>query len=338
MPEEHFIVIGNGPAGNQAAHTLSEEAPEARITLISRDHGSCYRPHLLPHFISRKMQEEAVYACPIDSYKPKGIKLRTGQQVISVNLKKREIVLEHKEVLTFTGLIIAVGGRPRIPENLLVFQDLMLILKTLEDAKVWADRLSRVDNVLIMGGDLTSFAVTKALLHLDKKIYFMINKDAFWPLRCNQTLLDEAANKLAQKGVEVLTGRHLKSIAHLSEHTYKVQIDDHNIQVGLIGAFFGLVPDIQFLVGSGLRIDRGVLVDEHLNSGFEYIYATGDCAQIYHPEIHDYWISIGHDNAVNLGRIAALNLVGGKVQAEVAKESIFDVQGIKVNTSWWTEF
>ena len=338
MPEEHFVVIGNGPAGNQAAHTLGEEAPEARITLISRDHGSCYKPHLLPLFISRGMQEEALYACPIDSYKPKGIKLRTGQPVVSVNLDKREIILKHKEVITFTGLIIAVGGKPRIPEKLLVFQDLMLTLKTLEDAKVWVERLSRVDNVLIMGGDLTSLAVIRALLHLDKKVYFVLNEDAFWPLRGNQAMFDEVARKLAQRGVEVLTGRHLKSIARLSEYAYRVQIDDHDIQVGLIGAFFGLVPEIEFIVGSGLRIDRGILVDEYLNTGFEYVYATGDCAQIYHPEIRDYWVSIGHDNAVNLGRIAALNLLGGKVPAEVEKESIFDVQGIKANTSWWTEF
>jgi NADPH-dependent 2,4-dienoyl-CoA reductase/sulfur reductase-like enzyme len=117
-----------------------------------------------------------------------------------------------------------------------------------------------------------------------------------------------------------------------------VHIDDQDINVGLIGAFFGLVPDIKFMVGSGLRIDRGILTDEYLNTGFEYVYATGDCAQIYHPEIRDYWVSIGHDNAVNLGRIAALNLVGGKVPAEVKKESIYDVQGVKVNTSWWTEF
>ena len=106
----------------------------------------------------------------------------------------------------------------------------------------------------------------------------------------------------------------------------------------MIGAFFGLVPDIRFLAGCGLRIDRGILVDEYLNAGFEGIYATGDCAQVYHPELGDYWVSIGHDNAVNLGRLAAMNLVGGKIPAEVGKERLFDIQGIKVNTSWWTDF
>ena len=338
MSSEHFCIIGNGPAGNQAAQTLREKVPDARITLISRDRESCYRPNLLPDFIAGKVPEKALYVSSLDSYRDKGIKLRCGQKVVEVNLKKKELILDHKEVVRFSGLIIAVGGKPRIPENLSVFQDLIFTLKTLEDAKVWNDRLSHVDSILIMGGDLTSLAVTKALLHLDKRIYFMFNEDAFWPVRCNKALFEEASHKLTRKGVRVLSNHKLKSIAHISDHGYQIQVDDQKIQAGMIGAFFGLVPDIRFLAGSGLRIDRGVLVDEYLYAGFEGVYATGDCAQIYHPEIRDYWVSIGHDNAVAFGRIAALNLAGGKVPADVEAESIFDVRGIKVNTSWWTEF
>jgi nitrite reductase (NADH) large subunit len=52
MSDEHFIVIGNGPAGHHAAVTLRLEAPGARITLISKEPHGCYRPHLLPKWIS----------------------------------------------------------------------------------------------------------------------------------------------------------------------------------------------------------------------------------------------------------------------------------------------
>jgi NAD(P)H-nitrite reductase large subunit len=338
MAEEHFVVVGNGPAGHQAAMTLKEKAPPAHISVISRNRESCYRPHLLPDFIAGKIPEAALYVCPMDSYKETGVKLRTGQKVVGLDLKKHSVVLDHKEIVRYTGLIIAAGGKPRIPEPLLIFRDLMLTLKTLEDAKVWREKLSQADSVLIMGGDLTSFAVTKSLLELNKKVYFMLDKEAFWPLRCDRAMLEEAGHRLSQRGVKVLLDRRVKSIARVSNQACEVQLNGDTVRAGLIGAFFGLVPDIRFLVGSGLRIDRGILVDEYLNAGFESVYATGDCAQIYHPEIRDYWVSIGHDNAVNLGRAAALNLLGGKVRADVAKESIFEVQGIRVNTSWWMEF
>lgn len=338
MSEEHFVVIGNGPAGNQASLTLRERAPEARITLITKSREPSYWRRLLPDFIAGKIEEEALYVSSFNSYKSMGIKLRSGQEVVGLDLESRVLILDHKEVIPFTGLIVAVGGRPRIPEPLDVFRDLMFTLKTIEDAKVWIEHLSLVESVLMIGGDLTSLAFTKALLHLHKEVFFMLDQNAFWPLRPNDVLFDEVDQRLTEKGIQVLKCRKLMSVARISDHLYRVQTDDEQIEVGMIGAFFGLVPDIRFLARSGLTIDRGILVDEYLNTGFEGIYATGDCAQIYHPGIRDYWVSIGHDNAVALGRIAAMNLVGERRKAEVDKESINEVQGIKVNTSWWAEF
>jgi len=338
MTEERFVVVGNGPAGHQAAMTLKERVPDADVTVISRHRGSAYRPHLLPDFVAGKIPEADLYVCPTDSYKEKDVRLRTGQKVVSLDLKERSVALDHKEIVRFTGLIIAAGGKPRIPETLFIFRELMLTLKTLEDAKLWREKLSRCDSVLMMGGDLTSFAVTNALLQLNKKVYFMLDKEAFWPLRCDKATLEEAGHRLFRRGVEVLMERRVKSMARVSSRECEVQLNGDRVRAGIIGAFFGLVPDVRFLVGSGLRIDRGILVDEYLNAGSAGVFATGDCAQIYHPEIRDYWVSIGHDNAVNLGRTSALNLLGECVKVEAARESIFEVQGIRINTSWWMEF
>jgi NADPH-dependent 2,4-dienoyl-CoA reductase/sulfur reductase-like enzyme len=214
----------------------------------------------------------------------------------------------------------------------------MMSLKTLEDAKAWITNLPRADSVLLIGGDLTSLALTKALLHLKKRVYFLINDDAFWPLRCTEELIREVTRKLEGKGVEVLRRGKITRMARVSAQAYRVVVAGQEIEVGLVGAFFGLVPDIRFLARSGLNMDRGILVDEYLNTGFEGVYATGDCAQIYHPELRDYWVSIGHDNARALGRTAALNLLGAKEQAARNVRSIYDLQDVKVNTSWWAEF
>ncbi len=338
MGHEHFVIVGNGPAGNQAARTLREQTPEARITVISRDRASAYRPHLLPRLISGSMDEPDLYQCPIASYKEVGIKLRCGQEVVDLNPGKRELTLDHKEIIPFDGLIIAVGGTPRIPETLTAFKDLMLTLKTLEDAQTWIEELPRVDSVLMLGGDLTSLSMTRSLIDLDKKVYFLLNEGAFWPLRSDEALFSEVSQRLTQKGVEVLERHNLGDMIREGDHTIRVQIDEREIRVGLIGAFFGLVPDIRFLSRSGLGIDRGILVDQTLGTDYSGIYATGDCAQIYHPEIRDYWVSIGHDNAVALGRLAALNLLGGRYKTDVTPESIFEAGGIRINTSWWMEF
>ena len=338
MSEEHFVVIGNGPAGHHAAATLRLEVPSARITLISKEPHGCYRPHLLPKWITGHVNEEALYVCPVEEYKAMAIKFRSGQRVVALNPGRKELILDHKEMLRFSGLILAVGGKPRIPEPFLIFKDFLFTLKRLEDARMWKEEIPQVDSVLMMGGDLTSLAVTKALLELGKKVYFRVNEEAFWPLRWSAGLFEEMSQRLRQRGVEVLADQRVRGITRKGDRDYEVQVGRQAVRVGMIGAFFGLVPDVRFLAGSGLRLDRGILVDEYLNTGFNGVYATGDCAQIYHPELRDYWVSVGHDNAVELGRTAALNLVGNTVKARGAGKCVFEIQGIKVNTSWWTEF
>lgn len=342
MAEEHFVIIGNGPAGNKAALTLRDEIPEARITLISRHRGGSYMPYLLPHLVAGKIEEEDLYAFSPGSYKDSGIKLRCGQEVVGVDLDRRECLLDHREQLSFDGLIIAVGGRPRIPEHVFVFQDLMLTLKTIEDARVWINRLKSSESILIIGGDLTSLSFTKELVRMGKRVCVALNEDAFWPLRFTERLFEEVSARLSEKGVEVLRHAEIAGMSRHSDGLLAVEMEEGEIIVNLVGAFFGLVPDVRFLSGSGLKIDRGILVDEYLNTGFEGVYATGDCAQIYHPEILDYWVSVGHDNAVALGQTAALNLAGEKKKAmpssECLTECIFDVKGVNVNTSWWMDF
>jgi len=337
MAEKHLVVIGNGPAGREAAAFLREADPDSRITIISREHRGHYQPRLLPRLIAGQMEAEELVRPGFDFYEERGIRLRLGQEVAGLDPERKVVVLGHREIIPFSGLIIAVGGRPRIPEPLLVFKDLMLTLKTMGQALVWQERLAEVEEVLIVGGDLTSLALVKALLALGKRIFFVFCQEAFWPLRCTPELLEGAAARLRARGVEVLEGR-LRSLIQKPEGRLEAVLDRTRIQVGLVGAFFGLVPDVGFLARSGLQIERGILVDQHLNTGFEGVYAAGDCAQVFHPDLRDYWVSIGVDNASRLGRIAAANLMGGAERALVKPESIFSDQGVKANTSWWMEF
>ncbi|MFC1862518.1 NAD(P)/FAD-dependent oxidoreductase [Thermodesulfobacteriota bacterium] len=337
MSEQHFVIIGNGPSGNQAALTLREKVPDSKITIITKHHGGSYRPNFLPYLISGRIDKDELYIFSPSSYKEKNIKLRTGQEVVDIDFSRRQVILDHKEMIPYTGLIIAVGGTPRIPERLSVFKDLMLTLKTFENAGVWIEKLKDVETILMIGGDLTSLSFTKELLGMGKKVYFVIDEDSFWPIRFNKTIFKQVSEKLAKKGVTVMQHSRIRSMNLLSSGAITVEADHDMIEVDLIGAFFGLVPDIRFLARSGLKIDRGIMVDEYLNTGFDGVYATGDCAQIYHPELFDYWVSIGHDNAVALGETAALNLIGEGIKAQPA-ECIFDVQGINVNSSWWMDF
>jgi NAD(P)H-nitrite reductase large subunit len=338
MAQDHCVIIGNGTAGNEAALRLRDNSPDVRITVIGQELVGSYSPHLLPDFIAGTLPEDDLYVFPKAFYKERDVKLRLGQRVVSVDFDKKELTLEHKEVISFSGLIIACGGAPRIPEPLAQFADHMLTLKTVADAKKWVEKLAHTDRVLLAGGDLTSLSLTRTLLAMGKSIDFILCEDSFWPVRLTPEVRAVVAGKLTEKGVNVLDCAKIRRVTAVGEHRLEVETDVRTFQVGVLGAFYGLVPDVKFLAKTGLGIERGILVDEYLKTRFDRVYAAGDCAQIYNPAIRDYWVSIGYRNARNLGRIAALNLLGGMNRADVAPESIFQVDEIKINTSWWTEF
>ncbi len=351
MSQEHYVVIGNGPAANEAAFTLREKAPDARITMLGREASNYYRPHLLPDFIAGEIEEDPVspdldpgqpfsgaglYVNPLSLYKDKEIKLRLGQEVVHIDFESRELITGHKEVIRYDGLIIAVGGKPRIPEPLSPFRDMMLTLKTIGDARIWKLKLEKTESVVVVGGDLTSFSFVKALLKMGKRVSFILSGESFWPLRPDREVFARVEARLADKGVEIVKGNRVLRVTRLDDTTLEVQTEKAVARAGLVGAFFGLVPDVRFLARAGLHVQRGVLVDETLRTRFDRVYAAGDCAQVYCPEIRDYWVSIGYKNAKSLGEMAASNLIGGTMKTEPAR--IFQVGGVQINTSWWMEF
>ena len=79
-------------------------------------------------------------------------------------------------------------------------------------------------------------------------------------------------------------------------------------------------------------------MDDNLRTNYKDIYACGDCAQIYNPELKSYWVSIGWQNAELQGEIAALNLLGDQKVIKPLPKKVLEVEGIKVNTSWWKGF
>ncbi len=338
MNQERYVILGAGPTANEAANVLRKRDEKALITIINKEPFSYYTPHKLPDYIAGKISEEDLFPRDLEEFDSIGVKLRLGQEVVGVDFDANEVYLAHKEKVHFTGLIIAVGGKPRLPEPLMIFQNLLDPLKTLCDARMWIEKLRNTESVLIIGGDLTSLALTRALLHLGKQVKFILDEGCFWPVGFNDEICEQATASLRSRGVEVIEGRRIRRITRINGNGIEVETDAEKVSADMVGSFFGLVPNVGFLANTGLHIERGVLVDEHLKTRFPRVYAAGDCAQVYHPDLRNYWVSVGYENAVTLGAIAARNLLGAHETAEVTPTRIFDVDGIKVNTSWWTEF
>jgi len=336
MPlNDHYVVIGNGAAGNRAALTLRKEDPDARITIISDESIHFYYKHKLTSFIAGEISEQDLLVKPCDRYEEKQIRLRLGQCVDRVDFMEKVIFLKHMEKVHFTKLIIASGSRPGTLNSMAGFADNLTHVTCYNDVVLLAESIRKAGNFLILGGDLVGFKFLTMLKSMNKNVSIMLYPEAFWPFELTGDMVKIIENNLADYGVDIIADDQVSDV--VSENgSYTVHTSKGPaITVDMVFCFTGLSPNIRFAMGRGIDIDHGILVNEYLKTNLDDIYACGSCAQIYNPELKSYSTSVGWPNAVIQGEVAALNMLGAGRVIKPAHQKFFDLEGVNVKTSWW---
>lgn len=338
MPsQDHYVIIGNGPAGNHAALTLRENDRDARITIISDENIGFYSKPKLVRFLSGSADEKSLLLKDPGDYRDKNIRLRLGQTVEQLDPAGRALFMKHKETVHYTKLVIAAGSKARVLPSMGSYADCLQFVTSFNEVMDIRDKIRNSNDFFIFGGDLVGFKFLKMLAKLGKTSTLLIYPNAFWPFNLSDEMLETILKSLEPTGAEILTGDDIASITpdtgRYRVHTKK-GVDR---EVDMVFSFNGLIPNVDFARGCGLDIDRGILVDEHMHTSMDHIYACGSCAQVYNPSLTTYTTSIGWPNAVTQGEVAALNLLGDTRVIETVGRKYFDLEGVKIKTTWWED-
>ncbi|MBU8910704.1 MAG: FAD-dependent oxidoreductase [Desulfobacterales bacterium] len=335
MPEnDHYVIIGNGPAGNHAAATLRQKDKDAKITIISDECVPYYYKPRLTDFIAGEIAKEDLM---VNFQDVKDIRIRCGQAVKRIDPDSKLLFLQHMEKIEFSKLIIASGSRARVLPTMSGYADHLKFVTSYTDVMEYKEEIRKAENFFIFGGDLVGFKFFKMLNSMDKTVTIMIDPDAFWPYRLTRDMLEQISENLLKFNTEIIVKDEVLSIDR-QNGSYRVKTRKGiEKNVDMVLSFNGLNPNIEFAKGSGIDIDYGILVDEYLKTNVDGIYACGSCAQIYNQAIKSYTTSIGWPNAVVQGEVAALNLLGDHKIIESVGQKYFDLEGVKIKTTWWED-
>jgi len=338
MPDnDHYVIIGNGPAGNHAAIALRKKDKQARITIISDECIPFYYKPRLTDFIADKTTEKNLLVTPPASYKKLDIRIRLGQRVANIHLDSKSILLQHMEKINYTKLIIASGSRAKILPSMTSYADHLNFITAYTDVMEYKKQIGRADKFFILGADLVGFKFLKLLANMGKTITFMIDPDSFWPFDLTDDMLDKILTSLSKLNISIIIDDTITNITPLKNAFEVTTGKGIKKTIDMVFSFNGLIPNIEFAKGTGIDIDHGILVNEYLKTNTDDIYACGSCAQIYNPGIKRYTTSIGWPNAVAQGEVAALNLLGDHRVIKSADKKYFDLQGVKIKTTWWED-
>jgi NADPH-dependent 2,4-dienoyl-CoA reductase/sulfur reductase-like enzyme len=304
------VIVGAGAAGNAAAEMLRREGFGGTITMITADDSLPYdRPNLSKDYLAGNAPEEWIPLRTAEFYAEHRITVRLNTRVTAIDTNARAVALENGEQLPFDRLLLATGADPvrlKMPGG-----DLPHVhyLRTLGDSRTIAEAAKTAGSALVMGASFIGLEVAAALRVRGLRVH-VVAPEAQPLERIMGPELGAFIRSLHEaKGVVFHLGQSAVSIDAASV-TLK---NGERIDADLVVIGVGVRPALALAELAGLTVDRGVVVNEYLETSVPGVFAAGDIARW--PDRHsrtlmrvEHWVV-----AERQGQTAAKNMLGRRV-------------------------
>ncbi len=308
-----YLIIGNSAGGIGATEAIRQVDKAGAITIISDEPYPAYSRPLISEYLAEGLPMEKMLFRPADFYKKNNIRSLLGSKVERLDIEERAVELEKGKRIAWEKLLLATGGLPIVPQIEGIGQRGVFTFTTLDDAKAIDQYLDhRVQRAVVIGGGLIGVSATEALVKRGVKVTVVEMKE-----RILNTILDEEASALEeetlrQAGVEIITGHTVARIkSYLPGETTGVSLDDSRpLPCEVVIIAIGVQPRTELVAGTGVKINRGIVVDRYMATSAPDVYACGDAAEAYDFAYGENRLTPIWPNAYIGGRTAGFNMAG----------------------------
>ena len=306
-PPSSVIIVGGGGAGLAAADMLRREGYDGPVTMISADDSPpCDRPNLSKDYLAGRAQDDWIPLRPPEFYAERRIELLLGARVSSIDVSARQVLVEGGSRKAFGALLIATGAEPvRLP---IPGADGPQVhyLRSFADSRALIDKASAAKHVVVAGASFIGLEVSASLRSRG------IAVDVVAP---EKTPLERVMGPEVGRFIQALHEAQ-GVVFHLGQTVTRVDgrtvalsggttLDADFVVMGV-----GVRPATALAEKAGLALDRGIAVNEYLETSVPGIFAAGDVARWPDPHSGDqirveHWV-VGERQ----GQAAARNMLG----------------------------
>ncbi|MEK7578471.1 MAG: FAD-dependent oxidoreductase [Patescibacteria group bacterium] len=313
MQKVKYLIIGGGIAGTTAAETIHQNDRAGSIAIVSEEPYPLYsRIMLSKHNFYLPEGENKIWLKTPDWYAKENIGFLLGRTAIGLDANKKIVRLDNGEEVEYEKLLIATGSCARKwiapgSDKKGVFS-----LRVLDDAKAIKEKMKTAKKAVAIGGGFISFEICDIARQFDIDMTLILRESYYWEpiLDKNEAAVVEGA--LAASGVKTIKNTEVSEVVGGELVEGVILKNGSRIDCDMIIAGVGVVCALDWLSGSGLKANRGILANEYLETNFPDIWAAGDVAE-FDDLILEERVQLGNWlNARQQGRIAGLNMVGEK--------------------------
>ncbi|MGC1523446.1 MAG: FAD-dependent oxidoreductase [Steroidobacteraceae bacterium] len=303
------VIVGGGAAGLSAADVLRRRGYEGELTMISADESPpCDRPNLSKDFLAGTAPPEWIPLRPAEFYTERQIELVLESRVNAVDVARRRVEIEGGRQFDFDALLLATGAEPVRLDIPGAAADQVCYLRTFADSRAIVAKAAAARSVVVVGASFIGLEAAASLRVRGIEVH-VVGPEKVPMAR----ILGEPAGRFIQAlhashGVRF----HLENAVGRVDGRRVTLRDGSVIDADFLVLGAGVRPSIALAEKAGLNIDRGVVVNEYLETGAAGVYAAGDIARW--PDTHtgerirvEHWVV-----AERQGQLAAMNMLGAR--------------------------
>ncbi|MGA6135743.1 nitrite reductase small subunit NirD [Acinetobacter dispersus] len=276
-----LVLIGNGLAGMRCLEDLLDMAPDRYdVTVIGEEPWGNYNRIMLSPVLSGEKTIDDIMLHPHAWYRDKGIQFIADDPAIKIDRTRKVVHTEKGESVDYDRLIIATGSSPFIPPVQGVDLKGVISFRDIYDVNTMIKYCETKKNAVVIGGGLLGLEAAYGLKQRGMNVTVLHLMDRIMERQLDGRGSRMLRHSIEQKGINIITEANTEALIGEEGHVSQVRLKDGTVlDADLVIFAVGIRPNIALAQSAGLRCNRGILVNDTMQTFDPSIYAVGECIE-----------------------------------------------------------
>jgi ferredoxin-nitrite reductase len=300
-----ILIVGGSIGGHTAAAEVRRHDPEARITLVTDEKLSFYNRLNLTLFLAGQVTRRELFDYAPRWYEEQQIELLTESRVIGIDAAHKTALLEEGREIAYDACILAHGGSAALPPFHRGDLAGVHTLRTLADVEAVIADICPGTKVAVIGGGVLGLEAAYGAHKREGVVQVFEHLSHLMPRQLDRTAADVLAQAVSRKGIRVHVGVGVQELIGRRKRVEGLVLSNgrsFEAQVVIVSA--GLQPNVEWVKRSGIQCQRGIVVNDRMQTSLPDVYAAGDVAE-WRGHVVGLW-----PNAVEQAKVAAASATG----------------------------
>ena len=312
MEQTRYLIVGSSHAALEALTAIRMHDADGTLLLRTRDSHLPYSPTVLPYVVSGRSPADTVFLRDEAFFADQHIGYQTGAELKALHTQRNVAEFADGSEVGYEKILLATGAAPAIPPIAGIDEVDYHVLRTLDDATRLNGAIRQSQQAVVLGAGLVGLHAAENLVKAGANVTIVemakqLTDGYFDPVAA--AMIEQA---FTDNGAKILTGSRAVGLAPCPLGVRMTLENGSTLDADLLLIATGVRPNIAYLQGngSGVACDRGILVDDSMQTSVANVWAAGDCAQAKGFFVEDKVMNAILPDATVQGRIAGMAMAG----------------------------